>query len=66
MPKAFSDSGIVYGFIGTPIIGVMCNCCIHMLIDMNKHLCQKLGSEPMDYEEVQKQFNTKTISPPNY
>jgi len=52
MPKAFSNSGIVYGFIFIPIIGLMCNYCIHMLIDINKYLCQKFGCEPMDYEEV--------------
>jgi hypothetical protein len=52
MPRAFADSGIVYGLIGTPIIGLMCNWCIHMLVDINKHLSEKLNSEPMDYEEV--------------
>ncbi|CAG2172476.1 unnamed protein product, partial [Oppiella nova] len=54
MPKAFSYSGYVLGAIGTPIIGVLCNSCIHMLCDVNQHLSSQLKCEPMDYEELTK------------
>ncbi|XP_054162250.1 neutral amino acid uniporter 4-like [Oppia nitens] len=52
MPKAFSYSGIIIGCIGTPVIGLLCHTCIHMLIDINEYLCQKLSLQPMDYEEL--------------
>lgn len=52
MPKAFSDSGWSLGLLGTPIIGLLCNCCIHMLVEINELFCSKPDEPPFDYEEV--------------
>ncbi|CAG2166710.1 unnamed protein product [Oppiella nova] len=52
MPKAFSYSGIIIGCIGTPLIGLLCHTCIHMLLQINDHLCQKLDTNPMDFEQL--------------
>lgn len=47
-----SDSGYVLGIIGTIIIGILCNCCIHMLVEINELFCAKPDEPPFDYEEV--------------
>ena len=52
MPKAFSDSGYVFGVAGTVVIGLLCNCCIHMLVEINELFCSKPDEPPFDYEEV--------------
>ncbi|XP_054162232.1 neutral amino acid uniporter 4-like, partial [Oppia nitens] len=52
MPLAFSHSGFVIGIIGTTIIGILCNSCIHMLLEINVTLCRQLKCEPMDYEKI--------------
>jgi len=52
MPKAFSDGGLILASICTPLIGLMSNYCIHLLVEINEYLCQKIGSSPLDYEEV--------------
>jgi proton-coupled amino acid transporter len=52
MPKAFSEGGIVVSSIATPIFGLLMNGCIHLLVRVNAHLCDKLCVDPMDYEEV--------------
>jgi amino acid permease len=52
MPKAFADGGFVIGLIFTPIIGLIMNSCIHMLLNTNQYLCDKLKLPLMDYEEV--------------
>ncbi len=52
MPRAFADGGFVIGLIFTPIIGLIMNSCIHMLLNTNQYLCDKLKLPLMDYEEV--------------
>ncbi len=52
MPRAFADGGIIVSSIATPIFGILMNGCIHLLIRVNAHLCEKLCVEPMDYEDV--------------
>jgi hypothetical protein len=59
MPKAFSDGGLILASIFTPMIGLMSCYCIHMLIEMNEHICQKLSLQPLDYEEVSPRIDEK-------
>lgn len=63
MPKAFSDSGYVFGLIGTVVIGLLCNCCIHMLVEINELFCSKPDEPPFDYEEVSDRFTMRTDLP---
>jgi amino acid permease len=52
MPRAFADGGIMVSSIATPIFGILMNACIHLLVRVNAHLCEKLCIEAMDYEDV--------------
>ena len=52
MPKAFSDAGYVLGILGTIVIGLLCNSCIHMLVEINELFITKPDEPPFDYEEV--------------
>lgn len=51
MPKSFTDSGYVFGVFGTILIGILCNCCIHMLVQINE-LFVKPEEVSYDYEDV--------------
>jgi amino acid permease len=57
MARAFADGGLVVSTIATPIIGIIMSGCIHLLIRVNTHLCEKLHIEPMDYEDVRHLIN---------
>lgn len=52
MPSAFKNSGLVTGLIGLPIMGVVAIHCMHMLVQCQEVLCQRLGVPFLDYEEV--------------
>ncbi|OTF77729.1 hypothetical protein BLA29_009884 [Euroglyphus maynei] len=52
MPKAFSDSGYIFGVLGVILIGFLCNLCIHMLVDINEILMTKPEQIPCDYQEL--------------
>lgn len=41
MPKAFSRSGYVVGFVSTIVIGIICTYCIHMLLRSHYELCKR-------------------------
>lgn len=41
MPKAFSRSGYLVGFVGTIVIGIICTYCIHMLLRSHYELCKR-------------------------
>lgn len=52
MPSAFKNSGLVTGSIGVPLMGVVAIHCMHMLVQCQEVLCQRLGVPFLDYEEV--------------
>jgi len=52
MTGAFANAGILMGTIALPIMGIICIHCMHMLLNSNKSLCQRLGFRQLDYEEV--------------
>ncbi|KAH7642467.1 hypothetical protein HUG17_5512 [Dermatophagoides farinae] len=52
MPKAFADSGYIFGVLGVILIGFLCNLCIHMLVQINQVLVTKPEQIPYDYQEL--------------
>ena len=52
MPSAFKNAGLLVGTIGVPLMGLVAINCMHMLVQCQEVLCQKLGLPFLDYEEV--------------
>lgn len=61
MPRAFSDGGLIISCIATPIFGLLMNHCIHLLVEVNAYLSDKLCISPMDYEDVNIYLNNLTL-----
>jgi hypothetical protein len=57
MARAFADGGLVISTIATPFIGIIMSGCIHLLVRVSAHLCEKLRIEPMNYEDVRHLIN---------
>ncbi|KAK4886997.1 hypothetical protein RN001_003268 [Aquatica leii] len=41
MPAAFKNGGLLFGFIGTVIIGFLCTYCIHLLVKASHEICRR-------------------------
>ncbi|KAH9414840.1 hypothetical protein DERP_012430 [Dermatophagoides pteronyssinus] len=52
MPKAFFDSGYIFGIFGVILMGFLCNLCIHMLVQINELLMTKPEQIPCDYQDI--------------
>ncbi|KAG4067452.1 hypothetical protein HA402_009689 [Bradysia odoriphaga] len=49
MPNAFNHAGYLVGFIGTIIIGIITNFCVHMLVNTHYLLCKKKKVPSLTY-----------------
>ncbi|XP_076347871.1 proton-coupled amino acid transporter 1-like [Tachypleus tridentatus] len=52
IPSGFSNSGLIVGALGIPLIGLLAIHCMHLLVRCSRRLCQKLGRESLDYSRV--------------
>jgi proton-coupled amino acid transporter len=52
MPSAFKNAGLLVGTLGVPLMGIIAISCMHMLVQCQEVLCQKLGVPFLEYEEV--------------
>ncbi|KAF5271192.1 hypothetical protein FQR65_LT05336 [Abscondita terminalis] len=41
MPAAFKNGGLLFGFIGTVVIGFLCTYCIHLLVRASHEICRR-------------------------
>ncbi|XP_013789169.1 proton-coupled amino acid transporter 1-like [Limulus polyphemus] len=52
LPSGFSNSGLIVGALGIPLMGLLAIHCMHLLVRCSRHLCKKLGRESLDYSRV--------------
>ncbi|XP_077291983.1 proton-coupled amino acid transporter-like protein acs [Arctopsyche grandis] len=52
MPNAIKNSGIVFGAVGTFIIGVVCTHCVHILVKISHELCKESKVPSMTFAET--------------
>lgn len=43
MPLAFRNGGLIFGVIGTIVIGYLATLCVHMLVSNKKYINNRLG-----------------------
>ena len=52
MPNAIKNGGVLFGGIGTIIIGLVCAHCVHILVRSSQVLCKKTKTPQMTYAET--------------
>ncbi|XP_011251612.1 proton-coupled amino acid transporter-like protein pathetic [Camponotus floridanus] len=52
MPSAIKNGGLVFGGIGTIVIGIICAHCVHILVRTSHILCRRTKTPQMTYAET--------------
>lgn len=52
MPNAIRNGGLIFGGIGTIIIGMICAHCVHILVRTSQILCRRTKTPQMTYAET--------------
>ena len=52
MPNAIKNGGLVFGGIGTIILGILCAHCVHILVKSSHVLCRRTKTPMMTYAET--------------
>lgn len=52
MPNAIKNGGLLFGGIGTIIIGMLCAHCVHILVRSSHVLCKRTKTPQMTYAET--------------
>lgn len=52
MPNAIKNGGLLFGGIGTIIIGIICAHCVHILVKSSHVLCRRTRTPKMTYAET--------------
>jgi len=52
MPMAFSNAGLVFGMVGTLIVGFLCTHCVHILVKTSQDLCKDARVTALGFAET--------------
>ncbi|XP_066598221.1 proton-coupled amino acid transporter-like protein pathetic [Prorops nasuta] len=52
MPSAVKNGGLIFGSIGTIVIGIVCAHCVHILVRTSQILCRRTKTPQMTYAET--------------
>ncbi|KOX75035.1 Proton-coupled amino acid transporter 4 [Melipona quadrifasciata] len=52
MPNAIKNGGVLFGGVGTIVIGLICAHCVHILVRSSHVLCRKTKTPQMTYAET--------------
>lgn len=52
MPNAVKNGGLIFGGLGTIIIGILCAHCVHILVKSSHVLCRRMKTPKMTYAET--------------
>lgn len=52
MPVAFKNAGLLFGAIGTVIIGLICTHCVHILVKTSHQVCQRTRIPVLGFAET--------------
>lgn len=52
MPNALKNGGLLFGGIGTLLIGLLCGHCVHILVRSSHVLCRRTKTPKMTYSET--------------
>jgi len=49
MPLAFNNSGLIFGSIGTVVVGIICTHCVYVLVKSSQELCRRQKIPSLDF-----------------
>jgi len=52
MPLAFKNSGLIFGSIGTVVVGIICTHCVFVLVKSSQELCRRQKVASLDFAET--------------
>lgn len=52
MPMAFKNSGLIFGSIGTVVVGIICTHCVYVLVKSSQELCRRQKIPSLDFAET--------------
>ncbi|KAK5643872.1 hypothetical protein RI129_007717 [Pyrocoelia pectoralis] len=52
MPNAFRNAGLIFGFVGTLVVGFLCTYCVHILVKASHVICQKSKTPVLGFSET--------------
>jgi len=52
MPLAFKNSGLLFGSIGTVVVGIICTHCVFVLVKSSQELCRRQKIPSLDFAET--------------
>jgi proton-coupled amino acid transporter len=52
MPMAFKNAGLLFGAIGTLVVGLLCTYCVHILVKTSHDICRKTKIPSLSFSET--------------
>ncbi|XP_031339112.1 proton-coupled amino acid transporter-like protein pathetic [Photinus pyralis] len=52
MPNAFRNAGLIFGLVGTFVVGLLCTYCVHILVKASHAICQKAKIPVLGFSET--------------
>ncbi|XP_059619423.1 proton-coupled amino acid transporter-like protein CG1139 isoform X2 [Phlebotomus argentipes] len=52
MPMAFKNAGLLFGGIGTVVVGILCTYCVHILVKTSHEVCRKTREPSLGFAET--------------
>ncbi|KAF5295595.1 hypothetical protein FQR65_LT10398 [Abscondita terminalis] len=52
MPNAFKNAGLIFGLVGTLVVGFICTYCVHILVAASHTICKRSKTPVMGFSET--------------
>lgn len=52
MPNAFKNAGLVFGFVGTIVVGILCTHCVQLLVSASHEICRRSKQPVLGFSET--------------
>lgn len=52
MPNAFKNAGLIFGFVGTIVVGILCTHCVQLLVSASHEICRRSKQPVLGFSET--------------
>ncbi|KAK9728126.1 Transmembrane amino acid transporter protein [Popillia japonica] len=52
MPNAFKNGGLVFSFVGTIVVGILCTHCVYLLVAASHEICRRSKQPVLGFSET--------------
>ncbi|KAK4887000.1 hypothetical protein RN001_003271 [Aquatica leii] len=52
MPNAFKNAGLIFGLVGTIVVGFLCTYCVHILVTASHVICKRSKTPVLGFSET--------------